>query len=71
MALVPECYPKVKTKGDEDIVKVREAVVRTIDNLPKEAANNSRSKDSHLQGCEDEATQNWLLEVTGGLWLHR
>lgn len=77
VALVTECHPEVNMKGDEDMVKVREAVAGTIDNLPEEAATNSRSKDSLISRgavvvvCEDEATLNWLLEVTGGLRLHQ
>lgn len=46
VALVTECHTELKMKGAEDMVKVREAVARTIDNLPEEAANNSQSKDS-------------------------
>lgn len=59
------------------MVKVREVVAWTIDNLPDEAATNSRSKDSLISRgavvvvCEDEATLNWLLDVIGGLRLHR
>lgn len=77
VALIMECHPEVKMKGVEDMVKVREAVARTIDNLPEEVATNSWSKDSLISRgavdvvCEDEATLNWLLEVTGGLRLHR
>lgn len=83
VTLFTECHPKVKMKGDEDMVKVREAVTRAIDNLLEEAATNSRSKDSLISTgavvvvCEDEATLNCLLEVapsfdmTGGLKLHR
>lgn len=40
VALVTECLLEVKMKGDEDMVKVREAVAGTIDK-PEEAATNS------------------------------
>lgn len=40
VALFTECHPEVNMKGDEDMVKVREAVAGTIDKL-EEAATSS------------------------------
>lgn len=73
VALVLERYPEVKMKGEEDLVRVREAVAGAVDNLPDEATSTLRFKDSsyptRVVVCNDKATQNWLAEVAASFEL--